>query len=123
MVGLLDAKLSQKLQLDPELTLPKAVTQARQSEAIKKQQTLMRNDFKESTGTKNKANAVKTEKFRKDNFSGSPDETPNSKKLPTHLLWKSRRNSQFQETANSSTLESLLPLWEIAGPRAAKLSS
>ena len=58
VVGLLDAKLSEKLQLDPELTLPKAVNQARQSEAVKKQQTLMRNDFKESTGTKNEVDAV-----------------------------------------------------------------
>ena len=36
VVGLLDAKLSEKLQLDPELTLPKAVNQARLSEAVKK---------------------------------------------------------------------------------------
>ena len=43
----------------------------------------MRNDFKESTGTKNEVNAVKMEKFRKDDSSGSPDETPNSKKPPT----------------------------------------
>ena len=83
VVGLLDAKLSEKLQLNPELTLPKAVNQARQSEAVKKQQTLMRNDFKDSTGTKNEVDAVKTEKFRKDDSSGSPDETPNSKKPPT----------------------------------------
>ena len=83
MVGLLDAKLSEKLQLDPELTLPKAINQARQSEAVKKQQTLMRNDFKESTGTKNEVDAVKTEKFRKDDSSGGSDETPNSKKPPT----------------------------------------
>ena len=33
---------------------------------------------------KNKVNAVKTKKFRKDDLSGSPDETPNSKKPPTH---------------------------------------
>ena len=83
VVGLLDAKLSEKLQLDPELTLPKAVNQARQSEAVKKQQTLMRNDFKESTGTNNEVDAVKTEKFRKDDSSRSPDETPNSNKPPT----------------------------------------
>ena len=83
VVGLLDAKLSEKLQLDSELTLPKAVNQARQSEAVKKQQTLMRNDFKESTGRKNEVDAVKTEKFRKDDSSGSPDETPNSKKPQT----------------------------------------
>ena len=78
VVRLLDAKLSEKRQLDSELTLPKAVNQARQSEAVKKQQTLMRNDFKESTGTKNEVDAVKTEKFRKDDSSRSPDETPNS---------------------------------------------
>ena len=83
VVGLLDVKLSEKLQLDPELSLPKAVNQGRQSKAVKKQQTLMRNDFKESTGTKNEVDAVKTEKFRKDDSSGSPDETPNSKKPPT----------------------------------------
>ena len=81
VVGL-DAKLSEKPQLDPELTLPKAINQARQSEAVKKkQQTLMRNDFKESTGTKNEVDAVKTEKFRKDDLHGGPDETP--KKPPT----------------------------------------
>ena len=80
VVGLLDAKLSEKLQLDPELTLPKAVNQARQNEAVKKQQTLMRNDFKEPTGIKKEVDAVKTEKFRKDDSSGSPEETPNSKK-------------------------------------------
>ena len=106
-LGLLDAKLSQKLHLDPELTLPKAVNQVQQSEAVKKQQTLLRNDFKESTGTKNEVDAVKTEKFRKDDSSGSPHETPNTKK----------------ETANSCTLKSLLPLWEITEPRAAKLFS
>ena len=83
MVGLLDAKLSQKFQLNAELTLPKAANQARQSEAVKKQQTLMRNDFKESTGTKNDVDAVKTEKFKQDDSSGRPDETPNSKKPPT----------------------------------------
>ena len=51
-----------RIRLDPELTLPKAVNQARQSEAVKKQHTLMRNDFKESTGTKNEVDEVKTEK-------------------------------------------------------------
>ena len=42
VVGLRDAKLSEKLQLDPELTLDKAVTQARQSESIRQQQSLVR---------------------------------------------------------------------------------
>ena len=42
VVGLRDARLSEKLQLDPELTLEKAVTQVRQAEAVKQQQLLVR---------------------------------------------------------------------------------
>ena len=41
VVGLKDKKLSEKLQLDSKLTLEKAVTQARQSETVKKQQDIM----------------------------------------------------------------------------------
>ena len=42
VVDLRDAKLSEKLQLDSELTLEKAVNQARQSEALKKQQNILK---------------------------------------------------------------------------------
>ena len=42
VVGILDSTLSEKLQLDPELTVDKAVTRARQSEAVKKQQATVR---------------------------------------------------------------------------------
>lgn len=65
--------------------LPKAIKHVRQSKAIRKQQTLMQNDFKESTGTKNEVGAVKAEKtpkFREDDSSGRVSET--HKKLPTH---------------------------------------
>ena len=41
VVGLRDKKLSEKLQMDYELTLEKAVTCARQTEAIKQQQTTL----------------------------------------------------------------------------------
>ena len=40
VVGLRDAHLSEKLQLEADLTLDKAVTQARQAEAVKQQQSL-----------------------------------------------------------------------------------
>ena len=40
-MGLKDKKLSEKLQLDSKLTLEKAVTQARQSETVKKQQDIL----------------------------------------------------------------------------------
>ena len=42
MVGIRDAKLSEKLQLDAELTLSKAVSQVCQAEAVKLQQPLVR---------------------------------------------------------------------------------
>jgi len=44
--GLLDANLSMKLQIDPELMLEKAMTATRQTEAIKKQQGVVRGDQK-----------------------------------------------------------------------------
>ena len=44
VVGIRSAKLSEKLQLDPKLTLETAVTQARQAEAVKLQQAVMRGE-------------------------------------------------------------------------------
>ena len=45
IVGLTDASLAEKLQLDPELTLETAITKARQSEMVKKQQVVVRADI------------------------------------------------------------------------------
>ena len=42
VVGIRNSALSEKLQLDPRLTLDSAISQVRQSEAIKQQQTLLR---------------------------------------------------------------------------------
>ena len=42
VVGICDASLAEKLQLDSELTLTKAVTLVRQAEAVKQQQPLLR---------------------------------------------------------------------------------
>ena len=42
VVGIKDSKLSENLQLDGELTLEKAIAQARQKETVKQQQTLLR---------------------------------------------------------------------------------
>ena len=44
VVGLKNKKLSEKLQLDPNLTLGKATAQARQSEVVKKQQSVIHKD-------------------------------------------------------------------------------
>ena len=44
VVGIRDSKLSEKLQLDSELTLEKAITKVRQSETVHAQQTVLRGD-------------------------------------------------------------------------------
>ena len=49
VVGIRNATLAEKLQLDADLTLDKAVTQARQAEAIKLQQPLLRGGGKPDT--------------------------------------------------------------------------
>ncbi|KAK0131436.1 hypothetical protein N1851_033838 [Merluccius polli] len=45
VVGLKDSKLSERMQLDRELTLTKAITMARQSEEVKRQQTDLRGEL------------------------------------------------------------------------------
>ena len=44
VVGIKDSKLSEKLQMDNELTLEKAISLARNSKSIKQQQTMVRSD-------------------------------------------------------------------------------
>ena len=44
VVGLRDAALSEKLQLDSKLTLEKAVTKARQAKTVRQQQSVVRGD-------------------------------------------------------------------------------
>ena len=51
VVGIRNAALSEKLQLDAELTLEKAVTYVRQSETVKQQQTLLRGGNTEKPDT------------------------------------------------------------------------
>ena len=59
VVGLRDAKISEKLQLDPALTLEKAVTLARQKEAVHEQQSIVR-----SCGlSENKIDSVKDKDY------------------------------------------------------------
>ena len=42
VVGIRDSQQSEKLQMDPNLTLEKAVAQSRQAESVKKQQAIIR---------------------------------------------------------------------------------
>ena len=54
VVGIRDAKLSQKLQMDPELNLEKATKLVRESEAIKLQQTTLHPDDTTDIGAVNR---------------------------------------------------------------------
>ena len=73
VVDLRDAKLSEKLQLDSELTLEKAVNQACQSEAVNKQQNILRGG-PSGEGSKLISWRVKTGNYRrKENPKPNPD--------------------------------------------------
>ena len=66
VVGIKDSNLSLKMQLDADLTLKKATDMARQSESVKKQQALMRDDKVDSTveAVKSRRNKEKHSKTR-----------------------------------------------------------
>uniref|UniRef100_A0A4W5NPE0 C2H2-type domain-containing protein n=1 Tax=Hucho hucho TaxID=62062 RepID=A0A4W5NPE0_9TELE len=53
VAGLLDRRLSKQLQMDPELTLDKAVTRIRQTEIVEKQQDLQENIVKAASSMEN----------------------------------------------------------------------
>ena len=55
VVGIRNNSLSEKLQLDPRLTLDSAITQVRQSEAVKQQQPLLRGKPDTPVGAVNKS--------------------------------------------------------------------
>ena len=50
VVGIRDFSLSEKLQLDAELTLTTAVAKLRQAEQIRKQQPILRGETQETQG-------------------------------------------------------------------------
>ena len=89
VVGLRDKKLSEQLQMDPELTLEKAVTRVRQSELVKKQQDILRNNFKGEIACSEVDNVHvrhKTfEKFKQ-----------RSGKSPSHKIHQTTHNGQTQ---------------------------
>uniref|UniRef100_A0A8C6NU34 Gypsy retrotransposon integrase-like protein 1 n=1 Tax=Nothobranchius furzeri TaxID=105023 RepID=A0A8C6NU34_NOTFU len=62
VVGIRDSRLSERLQLDPDLTLAKTITQAWQQEEIKKQQQLLRGGHTESKGAN--VDAINTNRGR-----------------------------------------------------------
>ena len=94
VVGISNAQLSEKLQLDSELTLEKAIAEVRQSEAIKQQQPLLRGGGSVKHETPVGAVAAKAFPFKgkgSQNVSASSNKQPGSSsrctrcgKIPAH---------------------------------------
>ena len=86
VLGLLNAKLAEKLQLQADLTLVKAVNEARQSEQVKKQQALMRNDFTEPASKSDEEVDAVNYKARKNYKSTDSNKSPCPRcgKSPSH---------------------------------------
>lgn len=76
VIGILDNKLSEILQLDPELTLEKAVAKVRASENIKKQQGVVRQDASTDPDKNDKVDAVNNYKHKN---TGRPGQNRSSK--------------------------------------------
>ena len=84
-MGLQNAKLSEKLQLDPALTLEKAVNEARQSEAVKKQQAVVRGSGPSGEDDKQKVDAV-LQKRRP--MHEKPEPANTKKRQEMWMVWK-----------------------------------
>ncbi|KXJ30128.1 Retrovirus-related Pol polyprotein from transposon opus [Exaiptasia diaphana] len=93
VVGLRDAKLSEKLQMNSELTLAKAMDQARLDEAIKKQQSVVRGNTTQTGGPEQNVEFIQRKKFQKkknptpqvpDNKKSDESKCNRCGKSPTH---------------------------------------
>ncbi|XP_061563112.1 uncharacterized protein LOC133418443 isoform X1 [Cololabis saira] len=63
VVGIRNSRLSERLQLDPDLTLARTITQVRQQEDVKKQQQLLRGEHSEIKGAN--VDAMNTGRWKK----------------------------------------------------------
>lgn len=91
VVGLKNAKLSEKLQLDATLTLGKAVNMARQNESVHKQQEIVRGANTVGDQKPSNVDAIRTSRFRRkeqNDFERKDDArtstTKSPYKSPTH---------------------------------------
>lgn len=78
VVGLQDSSLSERMQLDKDLTLAKAITMARQSEEIKRQQTDLRGEASVNKAT---MDAVHVRKAKPNKFRNKEQKQFKSSKL------------------------------------------
>ena len=85
VVGISDVKLSEKLQLNRELTLEKAITQVRQQELIKEQQSTLRGSGREGTVSRAEERAPR-DKSRQPHSRKTQQSSQDYRELP--LVWK-----------------------------------
>nr|XP_054591370.1 uncharacterized protein LOC129155169 [Nothobranchius furzeri] len=108
VVGIRDSRLSERLQLDPHLTLAKTITQVRQQEEIKKQQQLLRGGHTESKGAN--VDAINTNRGRPHYRQTPPRRPEQFMSIPkasdkSHYEGKFCRSSQRVETLVESDPE------------------
>ena len=75
VVGIKDTALSEHLQMDPDLTLDKAMKAVRQRETVREQQTIL-NKAEMSTGTPDKLDSVKTKAKGRQQYKKKSDSKP-----------------------------------------------
>ena len=81
VVGLRGRKLSERLQLEADLTLEKAMTMARQSESVRKQQSVIRGD--KEIAMESSINVVNRQKGLARGAKGTKSETSSYKQFCT----------------------------------------
>ena len=94
VVGIRDAKLSEKMQLNPKLDLATAIVQVRQHEEVKKQQVVLRSadspeqidavSYNSKRQTYRKNSAQRVSRFQPQHASTSPKQCGKCGKTPTH---------------------------------------
>ena len=99
VVGIKNSRLSQKLQLDPELTFEKSVMQVRQKEAVLKQQTALREDVRKISS--NSIDGVNKSALRYKLSSNKDNRNPNRPKGNSNSC-KQANHSQINKPCSRS---------------------
>lgn len=82
VVGIKDAKLSEALQLDPDLTLEKTKTKIRQKEAVLEQQKLLNTSIPDSSDSNTMTADEIRSSYGRDNFRGCSQGIYNQQRAP-----------------------------------------
>ena len=89
VVGIQDAKLSQKLQIHPELTLDKATKLVQESKAIKLQQTTIQPDDTTDVGRCSKLQILVVLWTEKQTATKTTTDTPHKATCNLYQMWPS----------------------------------